>query len=112
MTTTAYAPFLVEKLGRLNLVHVLGELDIGNYAEVSDAIERIADDGDDPIIIAFVECTYIDTSGLTVLVQAHRKYGNRLRVVVPPDSKIRRIFEVTGLHRALLLHDDFRVAIA
>ncbi len=62
-------------------------------------------------MVAFVECTYVDTSGITALVSAHRKFGKRLHVIVPHDSKIRKIFEVTGLHRTLLVHDDFRAAI-
>jgi anti-anti-sigma factor len=109
--TTTFAPVVVEPLGRLTLVHVLGELDISNYHGFSDALERAADGSLDPILVALVECTYIDTSGLTALVGAHRKFGKRLHVVVPPNSKIRKIFEATGLHRALLLHDEFRAAI-
>ena len=106
------APVLVETLGKLTLLHVMGELDISNYMELSEAIADAAGRSSGPLIVGFVECTYVDTSGLTALVGAHRKYGKRLRVVVPPDSKVRRIFEATGLHRALLVHDDFRAGIA
>ena len=109
--TTTFAPILVESLGKLTLVHVIGELDITNYAEFSSAVERAAETSPGPLLIAFVECTYVDTSGLTALVGAHRKYGKRLHVIVPPDSKIRRIFEATGLHRAMLVHEDFRAGI-
>ena len=110
--TTAYAPFLVERLGKFMLLHVIGELDIGNYTEFSDAIDRAAEAAPGPLIVAFLECTYVDTSGLTALVRAHRTYGKRLHVVAAPDSKVYRIFEITGLHRALLLHKNFRVALA
>lgn len=106
------APVLVETLGKLTLLHVMGELDIANYLELSEAIDEAAARCSGALIIGFVECTYIDTSGLTALVGAHRSYGKRLHVVVPPDSKLRRIFEATGLHRAMLVHDDFRTAIA
>lgn len=106
------APVLVETLGKLTLLHVMGELDIANYMELSEAIDDAAERSTGPLIVGFVECTYIDTSGLTALVGAHRKHGRRLHVVVPQDSKVRRIFEATGLHRALLVHDDFRAAIA
>ena len=109
--TTTFAPVMVEQLGRLTLVHVLGELDISNYHELSEAIARAADRSSDPILISFLECTYIDTSGITAVVGAHRKFGKRLHVIVPHFSKIRRIFEATGLVRALLVHDDFRAAI-
>lgn len=109
---TAHAPFLVERLGKFTLVHVIGELDIGNYTELSDAIDRAAGAAPGPLIVAFLECTYVDTSGLTALVRAHRLYGKRLHVVVGPESKVHRIFEITGLHRALLVHKDFRVALA
>jgi len=109
--TTTFAPVMAEPLGRLTLVHVLGELDISNYRDLSEAIERAGAGSSDPILVAFVECTYIDTSGITALVSAHRKFGKRLHVIVPQTSKIRKIFEATGLHRALLVHEDFRAAI-
>jgi len=107
------APFLVESLGRLKLLHVFGELDMTNYIEFADAMDHAAgDDAEAPLIVGFVECTYVDTSVLTALVNAHRKHARRLHVVVPRDSNVRRIFEATGLHRVLLVHDDFRAAIA
>jgi anti-anti-sigma factor len=109
--TTTFAPVLVESLGRLKLVHAFGELDISNSMELSDAIDRAAASSSDPILVSFVECAYIDTSSLTVLVNAHRKYGKRLHVIVPFSSPVRRIVEVTGLHRALTVHEDFRSAI-
>ncbi|MGH7661811.1 MAG: STAS domain-containing protein [Vulcanimicrobiaceae bacterium] len=106
------APVFVETLGKLTILHVMGELDISNYMELSEALDDAAGRSSGALIVGFVECTYIDTSGLTSLVGGHRKYGKRLHVVVPHDSKVRRIFEATGLHRALLVHDDFRIAIA
>lgn len=109
---TSLAPVLVESLGRLTLIHVIGELDISNYMEFGEAIDAAASRSSDPVIVGFVECTYVDTSGLTALVMGHRKHGRRLHVVVPRDSRVRRVFETTGLHRALLMHDDFRTAIA
>lgn len=109
---TSIAPILVESLGKLTLIHVMGEIDITNYVEFGEAIDAAASRSSDPVIIGFVECTYIDTSGLTALVAGHRKYGRRLRAVVPRECNVRRVFETTGLHRALLMHDDFRTAIA
>lgn len=110
--STAYAPFLVERLGRFTLLHIIGELDIGNYLEFSDALERAGRTSSGPVIVAFLECTYVDTSGLTALVRGHRAFGRRLHVVVAPDSQVHRLFEITGLHRVLQLHKDFRVALA
>ncbi len=108
---TMFAPFMVEPLGRLTLVHVLGELNITNSSELSQVLDRASEGSSNPILVAFGECTYIDTSGITALVGANRKLGERLHVIVPHNSKIRKIFEVTGLHRTLLVHDDFRAAI-
>ena len=106
------APIVVERLGKINLIHVLGELDISNCSELTAAIDAAGTSNEGAIVIAFVECTYVDTSGLAALVAAHRKYGPRLHVVVQNESKIRRMFEATGLDRALLIHPDFRQAIA
>ena len=110
MTTSGH--FVVEQLGNINLVHVIGELDIGNYAQLGKELAAVAETAGGPLVVGFVECTYVDTSGLTAIVQAHRLYGRRLHLVVPPKSNVRRMFEVTGLNRALLIHDDFSSALA
>ena len=48
-------------------------------------------------MLDFSDTVYIDSTVLSVLIRQKRRAGAHLRIVVPPASRLRRIFEVTGL---------------
>ena len=79
---------------------VSGEID-AHTAEVLRAQllpDTIVDDVDD-VRIDISAVTFIDSSGLRVLLEAHRQLqeaGRRL-VLVAPSKPVVRLFEVTGL---------------
>lgn len=51
---------------------------------------------DEPVVVVDLEkCPYFDSSGLSVLVRFRKR--NNLVVSVPPNFKVRRIFDITNL---------------
>jgi anti-anti-sigma factor len=62
-------------------------------------------------LIDLSDCTFIDSTGLSVIVHAHSKLidveasspSGRLEICCP-DAQIRRLLEITGIDRALGLH--------
>jgi anti-anti-sigma factor len=80
---------------------VIGEID-AHTADVLRAQLLPDADGDD-VRIDLSAVTFIDSSGLRVLLEAHRtlqQAGRRL-VLVAPSRHVVRLFEVTGLTGAL-----------
>jgi anti-anti-sigma factor len=67
-------------------------------AEVDDAVGRAADAGGQ-VVLDFTDVEFIDSTGLTVLLDAHRTLGaqDRTLTVANLQGHIRRVFEVTGL---------------
>jgi anti-anti-sigma factor len=67
-------------------------------AEVADAVARAADMGGQ-VVLDFADVDFIDSTGLTVLIDAHRTLGAQDRVLAVANARphIRRVFEVTGL---------------
>jgi len=93
------------------IVSVVGDFDMSSSA----VFAIIADLSNEPLgrlIISLERCTYCDSSALTMLVRTHKKMQRELLLVVlPEDSKCRRIFEITGLTKMLRVVPSLEAAI-
>jgi anti-sigma B factor antagonist len=71
-------------------------------AEVEDAVVHAADSGGE-VVLDFTDVTFIDSTGLTVLIDAHRRLGEQDRVltVANASAHVERVFTVTGLDQFL-----------
>ncbi|HZY98970.1 MAG TPA: STAS domain-containing protein [Candidatus Baltobacteraceae bacterium] len=94
------AAFIREEDPRGRILHVLGEVDLSNADEFQSAVLEVAK-GAGNVIVDLTACTYMDSSGLRVLAIAHKTIDDRLRVVVPRNGSVHRIFEITGLAEQL-----------
>jgi anti-sigma B factor antagonist len=83
------------------IVRVAGELDFSTSDRLDAAIAQTPDTVGLPVIVDFTECRYIDSTVLTVLVRASKTFGDRLRLVIPAHSHVRRIFKITNLDRMI-----------
>jgi anti-anti-sigma factor len=75
-----------------------GELDLAVADRLSEGIERAAAERD-RIVIGLERCTFIDSTGIAVIVKAHRELaeqGRRL-AVYGATSQVLRILSITGL---------------
>jgi anti-anti-sigma factor len=77
-------------------IEVDGELDLS----VADQLQRAIDEaGPGSTLIDLRYCTFIDSTGIAVILRAHRQReeeGGRI-VVHSPSSSVLRIFTATGL---------------
>lgn len=66
--------------------------------EVQAAVAHAADSGGE-VVLDFGDVTFIDSTGLTVLIDAHRTLGEQSRTLVVANARphIVRVFNVTGL---------------
>jgi anti-anti-sigma factor len=81
------------------VVLVAGELDFGTAAPLRDALVDLGDRGTTPIVVDLARVEFIDSSGVSLLVQAKQRadaVGNEL-VLRQPASRVLRVLEVTGL---------------
>ncbi len=79
-------------------VAVIGELDLAVADRLSAVLDRAAGEVQQ-ILIALDRCEFIDSTGIAVVVRAHREAserGGRL-AVYGPSAQVRRVLEVTGL---------------
>lgn len=81
-----------------------GELDMANAATLASELERAEEAGATPITVDLRELEFIDSTGIAVLVAAHRRLNDgsdRIRLVRSRASGVRRVMDVTGLDSEL-----------
>jgi anti-sigma B factor antagonist len=95
--------FLVQRYaGGVSRICVRGELDLSDAPELGRLLEAERAAGHD-LVVDLRELTFIDSSGLAVLVwaaQSAARAGRGLRLL-PPAGAAMRTFEVTGLRELL-----------
>jgi len=83
-----------------------GELDRANAATLAAELERAEAEGAGSIVIDMRALQFIDSSGIAVLVAAHRRLNDgaeRIQVVKSEAIEVQRVMDVTGLARELPL---------
>jgi anti-sigma B factor antagonist len=109
--------FAVESFDQdgVRVVVVSGEVDL---ASAPALVERLGLDADAPAVRTVVdlcEVTFVDSTGLSVLIRARRAVhavDGAIAFVCRPDTKPARLFDVTGLRSALDVHADRPSALA
>ena len=80
-------------------VIVRGEVDIATSPVLRRQLERLVDD-DEPIVVDVTDMTFIDSSGLGVLVEVLQRRRDASRTPVTlrgMQEPVRRVLEITGL---------------
>jgi anti-sigma B factor antagonist len=81
-------------------LRVVGEVDVASSPALRAKIAELLDGGADRIVLDLSEMTFIDSSGLGVLVGALKRVRERDRsdlVLTGLQGPPRRVFEITGL---------------
>lgn len=91
--------------GSTIVVRVTGELDAATASEVEDAIRQTSADSTERVVVDFTDLEFIDSSGLSVLVAAHKRLGTvgaslELRGAQP---SVARVFAIAGLDKVLTI---------
>jgi anti-anti-sigma factor len=85
----------------IQLVSVVGELDMSNAGELRRRVETSLKSGRNCVVIDLSGVTHMDSSGLAALIAAHQlthQRRGRLALVITSEP-VRRTVEVRGLDR-------------
>lgn len=84
--------------GRQFVLALHGELDSSSIASLSERVGRLPDGV--RVCLDLRELTFIDSSGLSVIVSAKERFGNRLRIVGTQPT-VEHVFMAAGAMRLL-----------
>ena len=91
-----------------------GEVDMSNAAYVRDQLLASMPNDALALVLDITACRYLDSAAIEVLFEVSRRLGRRrqeLRLVMPPDSPLRRVIELTEVHTAAPVYGSLEAAI-
>jgi anti-sigma B factor antagonist len=94
--------------GGVGTIAVVGEVDSLTSVELRDCLVGTLDDGARSLVVDCSRVTFIDSSGLSVLIDAHQHARVQLGslIVRNPSPMVRRLLDMTGLTRELEVDDS------
>ena len=95
------------------VVVVGGELDLAAVDTLRTVLARPEAQAD-TLVFDLRDVTFIDSSGLSVIVASHQRLRasqGRFAVVVSRPSAVQRLFELCGLTETLTITDDLNAAL-
>ena len=89
------------------MLHLAGELDLYNAAEVREALSDAVAAAPTRIVVDMTEVEFVDSTALGVLIEARVPARAARRSSSPrPQHETRRTLQVSGLDRHLPVHDS------
>jgi anti-sigma B factor antagonist len=95
------------------VVEVSGEIDLHSAPQLRAELLKAVDAAHPKVVIDLAEVTFIDSTGIGVLVGAlkrAREKGGALNFC-GVQTRVKRVFEITGLMKALPLFDSRELAL-
>ena len=97
-----------------HLVKLGGEFDLYTAPELEERLAALLEDGKRRIAINLLEVTFIDSTGLRVILSAVKRLqgaGGALALVCVNEDLL-QVFEITGLDRLLPIHGTHEEGLA
>ncbi len=105
---TNYCNVSMQRSNGAAVLVVTGELDLGSAGMLDDALSSAAEASVKVVIIDMRELEFIDSTGISTLVRAHRaaERAGTLFAVAGAKPQVRRLLSLTGLTEMLTIIDS------
>jgi anti-sigma B factor antagonist len=98
----AFSAILVHE-GDDSVIHVAGELDIDTASTLRSRIEKAIDSRPSRVILDLTNTTFIDSTGLGVILRASHDFGRDVIVIRSAGDQVMRVIQVTGVEPHLTI---------
>jgi anti-anti-sigma factor len=95
------------------VVRLTGDLDVFLKGKLQQELQAGSEGG--TLVIDLSAVSFIDSAGLTVLIDAHKRAartGGEVRLVVLENQQVYRILQITGLTRMFKIYATEAAAVA
>jgi anti-sigma B factor antagonist len=97
----------------LTVVSPHGEVDVATAPALREHLDQVIDRDPGPVVVDLTAVTFIDSTGLGVLIGARKRCADAdrdLRIVVS-EPRILKVFEITGLTDHFTMHESLELAL-
>jgi anti-sigma B factor antagonist len=93
---------------------VHGDVDLAAVPDLEEALEAAIRDSVGAFVVDLTDVSFIDSTGLQVLLRARALLGreDRALVLVCPHGPVRRVFELAGVSDVFVLYPTADAAMA
>jgi anti-sigma B factor antagonist len=100
--------------GPVELLEVTGEIDIASASRLISGLNEAVGDCDKPVVVDLTAVDFMDSTGLALLLNAHRRLARRDMgfAVVCSDGPVHRVFEITDMLETLRVRPDRESAVS
>ena len=112
---TSPAEIVLESRGDGVVARLGGEVDMSNATYVREQLLASMRNEALALVLDLGGCRYLDSAAIEVLFDLSRRLGRRrqeLRIVMPPDSPLKRVIELTEVHTAAPVYESLDDALA
>ena len=111
---TAPAEIVLDRRDGSVVARLSGEVDMSNATHVRDQLLASMPNEALALVLDITGARYLDSAAIEVLFDVSRRLGRRrqqLRLVMPPDSPLRRVIELTEVHTAAPFYGSLEEAL-
>jgi anti-anti-sigma factor len=90
--------------GDVRVARLIGELDLSNATDISDALAAAAEEATLGLVLDLGALRHIDSAGVRLLFDLRRRLSVRrqaLALAVPPEARIRDVLEMAAVHETV-----------
>lgn len=93
----------VARYGETCLIHLVGELDLANAESLERELDAALNDGAGQVVIDMGDLSFIDSTGIALLVTALSRGGEegRVRFLRSRATAVTRVLQLTGVEERL-----------
>jgi anti-sigma B factor antagonist len=111
---TAPAEIVLERRDGSVVARLTGEVDMSNASYVRDQLLESMPNEAIVLVLDISGTRYLDSAAIEVLFDVSRRLARRrqeLRLVMPPDSPLRRVIQLTEVHTAAPVFESLDEAV-
>jgi anti-anti-sigma factor len=87
------------------VVTVTGDVDLASAAKLERVLDGVLADATSALVIDLSQCSFIDSSGVRILLRTHKRANGTMRALsLIPSERISTVLEITGLSRIYETH--------
>jgi anti-anti-sigma factor len=109
------AEIVLDRRGGSIVARLSGEVDMSNATYVREQLLTSMPNDALALVLDISGTRYLDSAAIEVLFDVSRRLGRRrqeLRLVMPPDSPLRRVIELTEVRTAAPVYESLDVALS